>query len=89
MTAVKCKICDQYIMFPKKGMDTCIVCREKERLNNLGIITEYMSCKKCNGTRHRLIRYAHGGFRISCPLCGYCTKIKDTTKDAIEAWNAR
>ena len=35
MTAVKCKICNQYIMFPKKGMDTCIVCREKERLSKL------------------------------------------------------
>lgn len=35
MTAVKCKICNQYIMFPKKGMDTCIVCREKEQLNKL------------------------------------------------------
>ena len=50
---------------------------------------KYLNCKRCHGDRHRLIRYAHGGFRISCPLCGYCTKMKNTIDDAVIAWNER
>lgn len=50
------------------------------------------NCKKCGYDKARIIRYGHFDgrsitYRISCPQCGYCTKEKDTLKEAEDAWN--
>lgn len=50
---------------------------------------EYLACKKCHGDRHRLLVYAGGGYKVSCPLCSYCTKMKKTADEAVRAWNQR
>ena len=49
----------------------------------------YLVCKKCGGSRHRLIRYGTEGVVVSCPECGYCTKKKATAEEAVKAWNTR
>lgn len=58
------------------------------------ITSELLPCKKCRHYPGRKIRYGHFGttkdtYRISCPACSYCTKEKNTLKEAIDAWNFR
>lgn len=53
-----------------------------------------MPCKKCGYNHGRIIPYGHfqgnqTTYRISCPRCSYCTKEKETMKEAIESWNQR
>lgn len=54
----------------------------------------YYCCKKCGWNKPRLIVYGHFNsvkdtYRISCPICSYCTKEKQTREEAINAWNKR
>lgn len=51
-------------------------------------------CKRCGDPRGRWIPYGHFQsnqitYRISCPMCSYCTKEKKSRADAVEAWNRR
>ena len=53
-----------------------------------------MPCKKCGYLYGRRIKYGHAfssktTYRITCPSCSYCTKEKDTLREAIDVWNSR
>ena len=54
----------------------------------------FLPCKKCNGNSPRWLKSwpIQGSLcqhKISCPICGYCTKTKATAEEAVRAWNQR
>ena len=51
--------------------------------------TVIRNCKKCSSPFGRILHYRDGGFRISCPICSYCTEKKQSKEEAVSAWNQR
>ena len=63
--------------------------------HDLTLLTTLLPCKKCGYPYGRFISYGtisiyqKPEYRISCPNCSYCTKVKKTPEEARAAWNQR